>query len=50
LRLAEKFSLTLYDAAYLELAQRHSLPLATLNQDLRAVATELNVVLLGTVA
>jgi predicted nucleic acid-binding protein len=32
LRLAERFQLTLYDAAYLELAQRLTLPLATLDQ------------------
>ena len=47
LRLAERFSLTPYDAAYLELAQRRSLPFATLDRDLRAAATALNVVLLG---
>ena len=43
LRVAERFSLTAYDAAYLELAQRCSLPLATLNPDLRAPATALNI-------
>ncbi len=32
--LAERFALSAYDAAYLELAQRHSLPLATLDGDL----------------
>jgi len=42
------FSLTLYDAAYLELAQRRSLPLATLDQDLRAAAPMLSIELLGT--
>ena len=47
LRLAERFSLTLYDAAYLELAQRRSLPLATLDRDLRAAAPALNIQLLG---
>jgi len=47
LRLAERFGLTLYDAAYLELAQRRRLPLATLDQDLRAAAGVLNVELLG---
>jgi predicted nucleic acid-binding protein len=31
LRLAERHRLTLYDAAYLELAQRRGLPLATLD-------------------
>lgn len=39
LRLAERYRLTLYDAAYLELAQRRSLPLATLDGDLRRAAT-----------
>jgi predicted nucleic acid-binding protein len=33
--LAEKHNLTAYDAAYLDLAKRHSLPLATLDQRLR---------------
>jgi len=50
LRIAERFSLTLYDAAYLELAQRRSLPLATLDSDLRAAAPALNVELLGMAA
>jgi predicted nucleic acid-binding protein len=35
LRLAERHQLTLYDAAYLELALRRSLPLATLDEDVR---------------
>jgi predicted nucleic acid-binding protein len=47
LRLAERFSLTLYDAAYLELARRCSLPLATLDRDLRRAAPAVNVELLG---
>jgi predicted nucleic acid-binding protein len=47
LRLAERFSLTTYDAAYLELAQRRSLPLATLDRELRAAAPALNIELLG---
>jgi len=38
LQLADRFGLTLYDAAYLELAQRRHLPLATLDQPLRAAA------------
>ncbi len=38
LRLSERFGLTLYDAAYVELAQRRSLPPATLNQEMRATA------------
>jgi predicted nucleic acid-binding protein len=50
LRLAERFSLTAYDAAYLELAQRRSLPLATLDRDLRTAAPALNIQLLGTAA
>jgi predicted nucleic acid-binding protein len=48
LRLAERFSLTIYDAAYLELAQRRSLPLATLDRELRAAAPAINIALLGT--
>lgn len=47
LRLAERCGLTLYDAAYLELAQRIELPLATLDQELRNAAGELGVTLLG---
>src|SRR5579872_3052074 len=35
LRLAERFRLTLYDAAYLELAARRTLPLATADAELR---------------
>jgi predicted nucleic acid-binding protein len=47
LQLAQRFSLTLYDAAYLELAQRLSLPLATLDLELRAAAAAVDVNLLG---
>lgn len=47
LRLADRFALTIYDAAYLELAQRQSLPLATLDKELREAATTLGVTLLG---
>ena len=47
LRLAERFGLSVYDAAYLELAQRRSLPLATLDKELREAAASLDVVLLG---
>ena len=36
LTVAERCNLTLYDAAYLELAQRVRLPLASLDKDLRA--------------
>lgn len=38
IRLGVHFKLTVYDAAYLELAQRRRLPLASLDQDLRAAA------------
>jgi predicted nucleic acid-binding protein len=47
LQLADRFRLTLYDAAYLELAHRHSLPLATLDEVLRAAGRALNLPLLG---
>jgi predicted nucleic acid-binding protein len=46
-RLAGRFRLTIYDAAYLELAQRRNLPLASLDQELRAAGTALGVPLLG---
>lgn len=46
LRLAEGQGLTLYDAAYLELALRLSLPLATLDRDLQAAARACGVPLL----
>lgn len=38
LRLARAYRLSVYDAAYLELAQREGLPLATLDADLRRAA------------
>ena len=47
LRLAKRCNLTLYDAAYLELAQHLNLPLATLDQELRAAAGALDLSLLG---
>jgi predicted nucleic acid-binding protein len=47
LRLAERHRLTLYDAAYLELALRRGLPLATLDRELRAAATGEKIRLLG---
>jgi predicted nucleic acid-binding protein len=47
MRLAERYRLTLYDAAYLELAQRLELPLATLDQELRAAGNALGITLLG---
>ena len=47
LQLAHLHRLTLYDAAYLELAQRLGLPLATLDSHLRTAARNEDVVLLG---
>ena len=47
LQLSERHRLTLYDAAYLELAMRRGLPLASLDRELRAAAAVENVVLLG---
>lgn len=47
MRLAVKHSLTEYDACYLELALRRSLPLASLDRQLRAAAASENVPLLG---
>ena len=41
LHLSDRFKLTLYDAVYLELAQRRHLPLATLDRPLRQAATTL---------
>ena len=46
-RLAERFGLSAYDASYLELAHRHRLPLASLDQDLRAAAAALGLHVLG---
>ena len=48
--LASRNKLTLYDAAYLELAQRRRLPLATLDRELRAAAISGGVALLGVAA
>ena len=45
--LADRFNLTLYDACYLELAQRRAFPLATLDKDLRKAAKALDIPLLG---
>jgi predicted nucleic acid-binding protein len=47
LRVADFFQLTMYDAAYLELAQRRNLPLATLDSELRAAAKSLGLGLMG---
>ncbi len=41
--LANEHSLTIYDAAYLELAQRRQLPLASRDEDLIAVARQCGV-------
>jgi predicted nucleic acid-binding protein len=46
-RLAAQFQLTAYDAAYLELAQRRRLPLASLDQDLRTAAIACGLDVLG---
>jgi predicted nucleic acid-binding protein len=45
--IADKHSLTVYDATYLELAMRLSFPLATLDADLRKAAKAEGVALLG---
>ncbi|WP_074773181.1 type II toxin-antitoxin system VapC family toxin [Nitrosospira multiformis] len=47
LRLAQRCELTLYNAAYLELAQRFELPLTTLNQELRTAGNTLGLTLLA---
>lgn len=47
LRLCDRFGLTPYDAAYLELAQRLQLPLATLDTALARAACAENVPLVG---
>lgn len=46
LTLADKYQLTSYDAAYLELAMRLGIPLATLDTHLRAAAKKVGVPLL----
>lgn len=47
LRLAERHRLTIYDAAYLELAQRIRMPLATLDKHLNLAARAEGVIVLG---
>jgi predicted nucleic acid-binding protein len=47
LSLARTHGLTLYDAAYLELAHRLALPLASLDRELRAAGSSLGLTLLG---
>ncbi|MCX6591304.1 MAG: type II toxin-antitoxin system VapC family toxin [Acidobacteria bacterium] len=46
-KLAARHQLTLYDAAYLELARRRGLPLATLDRELRVAARAEGVALMG---
>lgn len=43
LNLAQRFGLTIYDATYLELAQRRALPLATLDRALGVAAPVLGI-------
>src|ERR1022692_1464423 len=47
LKLSETHGLTVYDAAYLEIAARRGIPLATLDRPLRAAAASDGVQLLG---
>jgi predicted nucleic acid-binding protein len=47
LRLTRAHQLSVYDAAYLELAQREALPLATLDGQLQKAAAEEGVALVG---
>jgi predicted nucleic acid-binding protein len=47
LNFADRFRLTVYDAAYLELAQRRKLPLASLDDALCAAGTSLGLRMLG---
>ena len=47
LEFGDRFRLSVYDAAYVELAQRRELPLATLDRDMQRAAAELGLRLLG---
>ncbi len=47
LHLAERHRLTVYDAAYLEIASRRKIPIATLDRDLRRAAVSQEIQLLG---
>jgi len=47
LTLARRYRLTAYDAAYLELAKRKNLPLASFDKDLVAAASQEDIVLLS---
>ena len=49
LNMADRFQLTIYDAAYLELAQRRTLPLATLDSELGTAAKALGLRVFGRV-
>ncbi|MDD4932459.1 MAG: type II toxin-antitoxin system VapC family toxin [Methylacidiphilaceae bacterium] len=46
LMIARQYRLTVYDASYLELAQREAIPLASLDSDLRKAATALDIALI----
>jgi predicted nucleic acid-binding protein len=48
IQMAAEHQLTIYDAAYLELAQRTGLPLATLDGDLQKAALAASVALVET--
>ena len=48
LQLSDRHQLTVYDASYLELALRRTLPLATRDEDLAVAASRAGVVLLPT--
>ena len=47
LRLARRYQLSTYDATYLDLADRESLPLATLDRPLRQAAQHYGIALFG---
>lgn len=47
LALARQYRLTVYDASYLELAQREAIPLATLDAALQKATTALEIEVLG---
>jgi predicted nucleic acid-binding protein len=47
LRVADRFGLTIYDAAYVELADRRGLPLATRDRAMREAAGALTIEVLG---
>ena len=47
LTFARQHRLTVYDASYLELAQREAIPLATLDNHLRKAAAALGIALIG---